>query len=77
MWPRLASANVEADEDGWTSDIRDFQKAGSLICLPILGDKIGAHASDASGCVASGFQACIDMSDAVGANDWPQVGVLV
>ncbi|CAE7545177.1 APC8 [Symbiodinium natans] len=43
---QLASANVEADEDGWTTDIRDFQKA------------------------------CIDMSDAVGANDWPQADML-
>ena len=24
---RLASANIEADEDGWTEDIRNFQKA--------------------------------------------------
>lgn len=39
---QLASANVEADEDGWTNDIRDFQKA------------------------------CIDMSDAVGGNKWPE-----
>ncbi|CAE7193896.1 APC8 [Symbiodinium sp. CCMP2592] len=41
---QLASANVEADEDGWTNDIRDFQKA------------------------------CIDMSDAVGGNKWPEAG---
>lgn len=24
---RLASANIEADEDGWNDDIRNFQKA--------------------------------------------------
>lgn len=27
---RLASANIEADEDGWNDDIRNFQKAGRM-----------------------------------------------
>lgn len=35
--PRLASANIEADEDGWTEDIRNFQKVGIRQSAELMG----------------------------------------
>lgn len=35
---QLASANIEADEDGWTEDIRNFQKA-----VTAMSDSVGSN----------------------------------